>query len=61
MLHDIAGNYVFVHFIGDGCERYWAVVVGLQTVSFLSMGPHWLWSNGDHIGCGPDCRDSSLF
>ena len=23
------GNYVFEHFAGDGCERYWAVVDGL--------------------------------
>ena len=28
MLHDVAGNYVFEHFAGDGCERYWAVVDG---------------------------------
>ena len=29
VLHDVAGNYVFEHFAGDGCERYWAVVDGL--------------------------------
>ena len=53
VLHDIAGNYVFEHFTGDGCELYWAVVDGLEAVSFFKYG--------NHIGCGPAYWDCSLF
>ena len=54
MLHDVAGNYVFEHFAGNGCERYWAVVDGLYVGGLL-------FKYGNHICCGPVCWDCSLF